>query len=234
MAFVRSIRSLSVDHSSRLTRSRTQWSKAGGCARRAKRHPLSASGRRDMGAAGAALGQTPPSRRSGIDRRQHGDHGRRRSNSTSGCDSAGALLSLAAAALRRPASDLDTRDGQVVARGGGNSVSFAALIGGAAFELPVDKTAPPRDPDAYTIVGTSYRVPDLPAKLTARPPAERDNERHGKDISNAAVHGSAIDAGLMIKGSDMRIYVAGSTSPCPVPASGVTTEPQEWSFLLLR
>ena len=25
-------------------------------------------------------------------------------------------------------------------------MSFAALIGGAAFELPVDKTAPPRDP----------------------------------------------------------------------------------------
>ena len=78
------------------------------------------------------------------------------------------LLALAAAALRRPASDLDTRDGSVVARGGGDSVSFAALIGGAAFELPVDKTAPLRDPDAYTIVGTSYPRPDLPAKLTAR------------------------------------------------------------------
>ena len=38
------------------------------------------------------------------------------------------LLSLAAAALRRPASDLDTRDGKVVARGGDDSVSFAALI----------------------------------------------------------------------------------------------------------
>ena len=89
------------------------------------------------------------------------------------------LLSLAAAALRRPASDLDTRDGQVVARGGGDSVSFAALIGGAAFELPVDKTAPPRDPDAYTIVGTSYPRPDLPAKLTARHAFVQDHRIEG-------------------------------------------------------
>ncbi len=77
------------------------------------------------------------------------------------------LLSLAAAALRRPATELDTRDGSVVARGG-QAVSFAALIGGKAFELPVDKAAPLRDPDAYTIVGTSYPRPDIPAKLTGR------------------------------------------------------------------
>ncbi len=89
------------------------------------------------------------------------------------------LLSLAAAALRRPASDLDTRDGQVVARSGGDSVSFAALIGGAAFELPVDKAAPLRDPDAYTIVGTSYPRPDLPAKLTARHAFVQDHRIEG-------------------------------------------------------
>ena len=50
---------------------------------------------------------------------------------------------------------------------------LAALIGGAAFDLPVDKTAPLRDPDTYTIVGTSYPRPDLPAKLTAGMPMFR-------------------------------------------------------------
>ncbi len=58
-------------------------------------------------------------------------------------------------------------------------MSFAALIGGAAFELPVDKTAPPRDPDAYTIVGTSYPGPDLPAKLTARHAFVQDHRIEG-------------------------------------------------------
>src|SRR5271170_4264091 len=77
------------------------------------------------------------------------------------------LLSLAAVSLNRPVSDLETSDGIVVARGG-ETVSFASLIGGASFELPIDKTAPLRNPDAYTIVGTSYPRPDIPAELTAR------------------------------------------------------------------
>jgi CO/xanthine dehydrogenase Mo-binding subunit len=78
------------------------------------------------------------------------------------------LLSLAAAALHRPVTELDTRDGWIVVRGGGESVSFAALIGGAAFELPVDKAASLRDPDVYTIVGTSYPRPDIPGAEVVR------------------------------------------------------------------
>ena len=89
------------------------------------------------------------------------------------------LLSLAAAALRRPVTELDARDGSIVARGGGESVSFAALIGGAAFELPVDKAAPLRDPDAYTMVGTSYPRPDIPAKLTGRHAFVQDHRVEG-------------------------------------------------------
>jgi nicotinate dehydrogenase subunit B len=89
------------------------------------------------------------------------------------------LLSLAAAALRRPVTELDARDGSIVARGGGESVSFAALIGGAAFELPVDKAAPLRDPDSYTIVGTSYPRPDIPAKLTGRHAFVQDHRVEG-------------------------------------------------------
>ena len=52
-------------------------------------------------------------------------------------------------------------------RSDGDMVSFAELIGDAAFNVPVDKAAPLRDPDTYTIVGTSYPRPDIPAKLTA-------------------------------------------------------------------
>jgi nicotinate dehydrogenase subunit B len=89
------------------------------------------------------------------------------------------LLSLAAASLRRPVSDLETSDGSVVARGDREAVSFAALLGGAAFELPVDKTAPLRNPDTYTIVGTSYPRPDIPAKLTGRHAYVQDHRVDG-------------------------------------------------------
>ncbi|MGB3581292.1 MAG: molybdopterin cofactor-binding domain-containing protein, partial [Roseiarcus sp.] len=89
------------------------------------------------------------------------------------------LLSLASASLNRPVSDLETNDGMVVARGDGGAVSFASLIGGAAFELPIDKTAPLRNPDAYTVVGTSYARPDIPAKLTARHAYVQDHRVDG-------------------------------------------------------
>jgi len=89
------------------------------------------------------------------------------------------LLALASATLRRPDSDLDTNGGFVVVRGGGESISFATLIGGAAFELSVDKMAPLRDPDTYTIVGTSYPRPDLPAKLTGRHVYVQDHRVEG-------------------------------------------------------
>jgi CO/xanthine dehydrogenase Mo-binding subunit len=76
-------------------------------------------------------------------------------------------------------TELDARDGSIVARGGGESVSFAALIGGTAFELPVDKAASLRDPDAYTIVGTPYPRPDIPAKLTGRHAFVQDHRVEG-------------------------------------------------------
>jgi nicotinate dehydrogenase subunit B len=78
------------------------------------------------------------------------------------------LLTLGSEHLNRPPSDLETRNGAVAIRGGGDMVSFAALIGGEAFNVPVDKAASPRHPHTYTIVGTSYPRPDIPAKLTAR------------------------------------------------------------------
>ena len=89
------------------------------------------------------------------------------------------LLARGAARLNRPATDLETRDGAVASRSSGEAVSFAALIGGATFNVPVDKTAPLRDPDTYTIVGTSYPRPDIPAKLTARHAYVQDHRVEG-------------------------------------------------------
>lgn len=89
------------------------------------------------------------------------------------------LLSLASAALQHPVSELETRQGAVAIRGGNQSVSFAALIGGKPFDLKIDKSAPVRDPDTYTIVGTSYPRPDLPAKLTGRHVFVQDHRVEG-------------------------------------------------------
>jgi CO/xanthine dehydrogenase Mo-binding subunit len=89
------------------------------------------------------------------------------------------LLTLAAVLLRRQVSDLEAREGAVVIRDSDEKVSFAALIGSGAFNVPVDKSAPLRDPDSYTIVGTSYPRPDLPAKLTARHAYVQDHRVEG-------------------------------------------------------
>jgi nicotinate dehydrogenase subunit B len=78
------------------------------------------------------------------------------------------LIAVAADRLQRPASDLDARDGEVIVRGGAERIGFGALIGGAQFDLTLDKAAPLRDPATYTIVGKSYPRPDLPMKLTGR------------------------------------------------------------------
>jgi CO/xanthine dehydrogenase Mo-binding subunit len=106
------------------------------------------------------------------------------------------LLNLAAVSLGRPVSDLETSDGSVVVRGEGKAVSFAALLGGALFELPVDKTAPLRNPDAYTIVGASYPRPDIPGKLTARHTYVQDHRVEGM-LHARVVRPPAIGAHLL-------------------------------------
>ncbi len=89
------------------------------------------------------------------------------------------LLALGATRLNRPVAELETRDGAVTIRASGEAVSFAALIAGATFNVPVDKSAPLRNPDTYTIVGTSYPRPDIPAKLTARHAYVQDHRVEG-------------------------------------------------------
>jgi len=89
------------------------------------------------------------------------------------------LIALAAEKLQRPSADLDTRDGQVFARSGDSLIAFSALLTGDRFDLGVDKSAPLRDPSTYTIVGTSYPRPDLPAKLTGRHVYVQDHHAPG-------------------------------------------------------
>ena len=89
------------------------------------------------------------------------------------------LIALAAARMQRPTSEFDTRQGAVIVRGGAATVDFGTLIGSDVLDVPIDKAAVLRNPDTYTIVGTSYPRPDLPAKLTARHSFVQDHRVDG-------------------------------------------------------
>ena len=107
-------------------------------------------------------------------------HGRRRADPASSGDRACAFAGAWRGAAQSASDGFGNprRCGRQ-ARSSGEAVSFAALIGGATFNVPVDKTAPLRDPDTYTIVGTSYPRPDIPAKLTARHAYVQDHRVEG-------------------------------------------------------
>jgi CO/xanthine dehydrogenase Mo-binding subunit len=106
------------------------------------------------------------------------------------------LLELAAERLQQPASKLEIREGAIALRAGGAAVTFASLIGGGTFNVVVDKSAPLRDPDTYTIVGTSYPRPDIPAKLTARHTYVQDHRVEGMWHART-IRPPAIDAKLL-------------------------------------
>lgn len=63
------------------------------------------------------------------------------------------LLSLAAQALDAPVDTLEIDDGIIAARGTNRSVSYADLMGGGTFDIPVDPDAPVKAPGDYTVVG---------------------------------------------------------------------------------
>ncbi|HEY0439971.1 MAG TPA: molybdopterin cofactor-binding domain-containing protein, partial [Xanthobacteraceae bacterium] len=75
-----------------------------------------------------------------------------------------ALVELAAQRLNVKPDELETVDGSVRPRAGGNGIGFAALLGGRRFELQLDPKAPLKDPKTYTLVGKSLPRPDVPAK----------------------------------------------------------------------
>ena len=89
------------------------------------------------------------------------------------------LLSLAAAALRRPVTELDARDGSIVARGGGESVSFAALIGGAAARSRLLH-------DRRHVLPSSRhsRQADRPARLRPGPSRRGHDARAGRSTAS--------------------------------------------------
>ena len=78
------------------------------------------------------------------------------------------LLTLGAARLNRPVTDLTIADGEVRPLGGGRGIGIGALVGGRRLSLKVDPDAPLAAPSRYTIVGKSPARPDVPAKCTGR------------------------------------------------------------------
>src|SRR6185503_17430207 len=63
---------------------------------------------------------------------------------------------------------LYAKDGEVLRLGGGASVPYAQLIGGATFEMKVNDKAALKDPATYTIVGQPVRRFDIPGKVTGQ------------------------------------------------------------------
>ena len=81
-----------------------------------------------------------------------------------------ALLAQAASQLGVERSGLTVKDGAVMASqgGAGKRVTYADLVGGRTFELPVDAKAPLKPSKDYTIVGKSVARLDIPDKVTGR------------------------------------------------------------------
>jgi nicotinate dehydrogenase subunit B len=76
-----------------------------------------------------------------------------------------ALLEQAAQRLSVPVTQLSVASG-IVHSQSGTQVSYADLVGGKAFSLKVDKTAPTKPPSAYTVVGKPIPRVDIPAKVS--------------------------------------------------------------------
>jgi len=78
-----------------------------------------------------------------------------------------ALLEMAAARLGAPVERLVVKDGVVSAREEPSKrVTYAELIGGQRFNRAVTKTAKPKSPAGYTVVGTAAPRVDIPGKVT--------------------------------------------------------------------
>jgi nicotinate dehydrogenase subunit B len=108
-----------------------------------------------------------------------------------------ALIRMAADWIGVRAADLSI-DGPTVRANDGRLVEIATMIGGKTFGIPVDKTAPLKDPASYTIVGTSFARPDLPAKLTARHIYVQDHRvafmLHARVVRPPAIGAHLLDA----------------------------------------
>jgi nicotinate dehydrogenase subunit B len=81
-----------------------------------------------------------------------------------------ALLEMASEQLDADLDELSIQDGVItVAHDPKRSVTYAELMGGKLFNLPVTDQAPLKPPETYRIVGTSTPREDLPRKVTGGP-----------------------------------------------------------------
>jgi CO/xanthine dehydrogenase Mo-binding subunit len=79
-----------------------------------------------------------------------------------------ALLDEAAGRLGAAKDELVVTDGRIAAKSGGDSLTYAELIGGKQFTLKVDPAAPVKNPADYKIVGKPTARLDIPGKLTGQ------------------------------------------------------------------
>jgi CO/xanthine dehydrogenase Mo-binding subunit len=106
-----------------------------------------------------------------------------------------ALLALAAQRLKVAKDQLVVKAGVVSATSGGESLSFAQLIGGRTFALKVDPAVALKDPKTYTIVGTPVPRLDIPAKIFGTFTFVQDVKRPGM-VHARVVHPAAVGAKL--------------------------------------
>ncbi len=84
-----------------------------------------------------------------------------------GAEARQALLGLASDRLGAPAAQLAVKDGVVSVQGDASrNVTYGVLIGDQRFNRTVSGKAPLKNPDAYTVVGTSVPRVDITAKIT--------------------------------------------------------------------
>jgi CO/xanthine dehydrogenase Mo-binding subunit len=109
-----------------------------------------------------------------------------------------ALLDLGAARLGIPVAELAARDGAVVAtRDASRRVTYAELVGGRPFDVPLNANARRKSPAEWTILGRPARRLDIPALVTARAEFVHNvrvpGMLHGRPVRPPAVGATLID-----------------------------------------
>jgi CO/xanthine dehydrogenase Mo-binding subunit len=79
-----------------------------------------------------------------------------------------ALLDEAAKRLGAAKEDLVVTNGAIAAKSGGDTITYAELIGGKNFALKLDPAARTKSPEDYKIVGKPIGRLDIPGKLTGQ------------------------------------------------------------------
>jgi CO/xanthine dehydrogenase Mo-binding subunit len=79
-----------------------------------------------------------------------------------------ALLRLGSERLKVPVDQLTLADGEVRRKSSSRGIGIGRLVGKRQLQVQVDPNAPLAQPSRYSVVGTSPRRPDVPAKCTGR------------------------------------------------------------------